>query len=81
MVKEHSTPEGQVPLIAAEDEGLIRRLAAGFFLRRGWSVTRARLATMALFAAGLPISALGVLAKDLWTAVAFISIATACHPA
>ncbi|HSK74819.1 MAG TPA: hypothetical protein VLQ45_00045 [Thermoanaerobaculia bacterium] len=36
---------------------------------------------MALFAAGLPISALGVVAKDLWTAVAFISIATACHQA
>jgi ACS family hexuronate transporter-like MFS transporter len=33
-----------------------------FFLRRGWSGTRARLATMALFAAGLPISALGVMA-------------------
>jgi MFS transporter, ACS family, hexuronate transporter len=39
------------------------------------------LATMALFAAGLLISALGVVAKDLWTAVAFISIATACHQA
>ncbi len=36
---------------------------------------------MAIFAAGLPISALGVVAKDLWTAVAFISIATACHQA
>jgi MFS transporter, ACS family, aldohexuronate transporter len=52
-----------------------------FFIRRGWSGTRARLATMALFAAGLPVSALGVVAKDLWTAVAFISIATACHQA
>ena len=52
-----------------------------FFLRRGWSGTRARLATMALFAAGLPISALGVVAKDMWTAVAFISIATSCHQA
>jgi ACS family hexuronate transporter-like MFS transporter len=52
-----------------------------FFLRRGWSGTRTRLATMALFAAGLPISALGVMAKDLWTAVAFISIATACNQA
>jgi hypothetical protein len=36
---------------------------------------------MALFAAGLPISALGVMADDLWTAVAFISIATSCHQA
>jgi|CXWL01.1.fsa_nt_gi ACS family hexuronate transporter-like MFS transporter len=53
----------------------------GFLMRRGWSATRARLTTMALFAAGLPISALGVLAQDLWTAVAFISIATSCHQA
>jgi ACS family hexuronate transporter-like MFS transporter len=53
----------------------------GFFIRRGWSGLRARLATMALFAAGFPISALGVVAKDLWTAVAFISIATAYHQA
>ena len=52
-----------------------------FFLRHGWSGMRARLATMALFAAGLPISALGMMAKDLWTAVAFISIITACHQA
>jgi ACS family hexuronate transporter-like MFS transporter len=36
---------------------------------------------MVLFAAGLPISAFGVMADDLWTAVAFISIATACHQA
>jgi len=36
---------------------------------------------MMLFAAGLPISALGVMADDLWTAVAFISIATSCHQA
>lgn len=36
---------------------------------------------MVLFAAGLPISAFGVMADDLWTAVAFISIATSCHQA
>ena len=53
----------------------------GFFIRRGWSGTRARLVTMALFAAGLPISALGVMAENLWTAVAFISVATSCHQA
>src|SRR6188474_3380351 len=56
-------------------------MAEGVDGRDGWSGTRARLATMALFAAGLPISALGVMAKDLWTAVAFISIATSCHQA
>ncbi len=53
----------------------------GFLLRRGYSGSRARLVTMLLFAAGLPISACAVLAKDLWTAVALISVATACHQA
>jgi ACS family hexuronate transporter-like MFS transporter len=53
----------------------------GFFMRRGWNPSRARLVTMILFAMGLPISAFGVLAKDLWSAVAFISIATSCHQA
>jgi ACS family hexuronate transporter-like MFS transporter len=36
---------------------------------------------MILFAMGLPISAFGVMAKDLWSAVFFISIATSCHQA
>lgn len=53
----------------------------GFFIRRGWQGSKARLVTMVLFAAGLPISALGVMATDLWTAVALISVATACHQA
>jgi ACS family hexuronate transporter-like MFS transporter len=53
----------------------------GFLIRRGWTGTRARLVTMLIFAAGLPISALGVMAENLWTAVAFISIATSCHQA
>ncbi len=53
----------------------------GFFIRRGWPSSRARLTTMLLFALGLPISALGVMAKDLWSAVALICVATACHQA
>ncbi len=53
----------------------------GFFIRRGWTGSRARLVTMMLFAAGLPLSALGVMAHNLWTAVALISVATSCHQA
>jgi ACS family hexuronate transporter-like MFS transporter len=53
----------------------------GYFMRRGWHPSRARLVTMILFAMGLPISAFGVMAKDLWSAVFFISIATSCHQA
>ncbi len=53
----------------------------GFFIRRGWHGSKARLVTMVLFALGLPISAFGVMSKDLFTAVALISVATACHQA
>jgi ACS family hexuronate transporter-like MFS transporter len=53
----------------------------GFLVRRGLAGARARLLTMIVFALGLPISAFGVMAQDLWTAVGFISIATACHQA
>lgn len=53
----------------------------GFLIRRGWPASRARLTTMILFALGLPVSALAVTAEDLWSAVALISVATACHQA
>jgi len=53
----------------------------GFLQRRGFSPSRARLTTMLLFALGLPVSALAVTAQDLWSAVALICVATACHQA
>jgi ACS family hexuronate transporter-like MFS transporter len=37
--------------------------------------------TMLMFALGLPISAVAVKADNLWTAVALICVATACHQA
>lgn len=63
-----SDAERDVTLASAAGALLVFYLAAdlgsvfggwlpAFFLRRVWSGTRARLATMALFAAGLPISA------------------------
>lgn len=67
--------------LAADLGSVVGGWLPGFFIRRSWSASRARLVTMAIFAAGLPISALGVLAQDLGTAVAFISIATSCHQA
>jgi len=56
-------------------------LPSYFIKRRGWTASRARLNTMLLFALGLPVSALGVMAENLWTAVGLISLAVFCHQA
>jgi MFS transporter, ACS family, hexuronate transporter len=54
---------------------------AGAFQRAGWSASRARLTTMAIFAALMPLSVLVVRTDTLAGAVVFISLATACHQA
>ena len=53
----------------------------GWLIRRGWSPSRARLTAMFFCAAGLPISAFAVAARELWVTVALISVATASHQA
>lgn len=67
--------------LAADIGSVLGGYLPGLLMRRGWQPSRARLATMLLFALGLPISALAVMADDLWTTVALISIATSCHQA
>lgn len=53
----------------------------GQLMKRGWNPSRARMVSMLGCALGLPISAMAVLAQDLWVSVALISIATASHQA
>ncbi len=67
--------------LAADAGSVLGGYLPGLLMRRGMPVGRARLATMLLFALGLPISALAVAADNLWTAVALISVATSCHQA
>jgi MFS transporter, ACS family, aldohexuronate transporter len=67
--------------IAADLGSVFGGWLPGFFMKRGWHPGRARLVTMLLFALGLPISALAVTTRDLWAAIALISVATSCHQA
>jgi ACS family hexuronate transporter-like MFS transporter len=67
--------------IAADFGSIVGGWFPGFLTRRGMPAGRARIVTMLVCALGLPISACAVLADDLWTAVALISLATASHQA
>jgi ACS family hexuronate transporter-like MFS transporter len=67
--------------LAADLGSVLGGWLPGWMMRRGWEPSRARLTTMLIFASGLPISALAVMSRDLWTTVALISVATSCHQA
>jgi ACS family hexuronate transporter-like MFS transporter len=54
---------------------------SGLLMRRGWPRGRARKTVMLVCALLMPVSALGVLAKDSSTAVLLFSLATCCHQA
>jgi ACS family hexuronate transporter-like MFS transporter len=54
---------------------------SGYLMRRGWPRGKARKAVMLACALIMPVSALGVLAKDSTTAVLLFSLATCCHQA
>jgi ACS family hexuronate transporter-like MFS transporter len=67
--------------LAADFGSVFGGFLPGYLMRRGWNPSKARMLTMLMFALGLPISALAVMADDLWTTVALISVATSCHQA
>ena len=52
---------------------------SGYFIRRGWSVARARKTTMFIFACMPPIASMAVLVDNLYIAVGLFSLATAAH--
>jgi len=52
---------------------------SGFFIARGWAVSKARKLTMACFALCMPIAAFAVAVPETWMAVALVSLATAAH--
>jgi len=52
---------------------------SGFFLRRGWSVSRARKTAMSICACAMPISAMAVFMPNIVVAIALVSMATAGH--
>lgn len=52
---------------------------SGFFLRRGWNVSRARKTAMTVCACAMPIAATAVFAPHIVAAIALVSMATAGH--
>lgn len=52
---------------------------SGYFMRRGWSHSKARIVSMGIFAACMPISASSVMFDNPVIAIALISLATAAH--
>lgn len=56
-------------------------VVAGALIRRGWTVGRARKATMLFCAIVMPACSLGVIVPDAWVAVFLFGLATAAHQA
>lgn len=52
---------------------------SGYFIRRGWSNSRARKTALAVFALLMPVAALSVLAPGPILAIALVSLATSAH--
>ncbi|MBS7458597.1 MFS transporter [Coralloluteibacterium stylophorae] len=68
-----------VIFVAADVGSIAGGWLAGRFLRRGWSVNRARKAAMAICALCVVPIVFAVQADNLWIAVALIGLATAGH--
>jgi ACS family hexuronate transporter-like MFS transporter len=56
-------------------------MVAGFFMKRGWAVGKARKGTMLFCAAIMPAFSLSVLVPNAWHAVILFGLATAAHAA
>ncbi|MCC7157335.1 MAG: MFS transporter [Bryobacterales bacterium] len=54
---------------------------SGWLMGRGWPNGRARKVALGVFALCMPVAATAILAPNVWSAVALISLATAAHQA
>jgi ACS family hexuronate transporter-like MFS transporter len=69
------------PYIAADVGSIGGGWLSGFLMKRGWTVSRARLTAMGIAAICMPGAIWAVLTHDLYVALALISLATAAHQA
>lgn len=70
-----------LPYLAASVGSVAGGWLSGSLIGKGWSVGRARLFAMMIFAAGMPAAVWAVLTHDFWLGLGLISLATACHQA
>ena len=69
-----------IPFFAADVGSVLGGWLSSFWIKRGWSVDRARKTTMAICAFCMPAGILAVFVHSPWTALALISVATSAHP-
>jgi ACS family hexuronate transporter-like MFS transporter len=69
------------PYISADIGSIGGGWLSGFLMKRGWTVSRARLTAMGIAAVCMPGAIWAVLTNDLYVALALISVATAAHQA
>lgn len=68
-----------IPFLAADVGSVLGGWLSGFWMKRGWPVSRARKTAMAASAFCMPAAMLAVFAPEAWMAVALISLATSAH--
>jgi ACS family hexuronate transporter-like MFS transporter len=68
-----------IPPFAASAGSMAGGWLSGFWMKRGWSVNRARKLTMLAMALLMPAGIAAVLAPKAWLALALISLAMAAH--
>lgn len=70
-----------IPYLAADFGSLAGGWINTFFMRRGWSLNRARKVTMACSAACMPVCIAAASVSDVRAVIAFVSLATFAHQA
>lgn len=68
-----------IPFLAADIGSVAGGWLSGFWIKRGWPVSRARTGAMAVCALCMPAAIVAVFASKTWVAVAMISLATSAH--
>jgi ACS family hexuronate transporter-like MFS transporter len=68
-----------IPYIAADIGSVGGGWLSGSFIKRGWTVGRARVITLMIFALCMPGAIWAVLTDSFWVALSLISLATAAH--
>jgi ACS family hexuronate transporter-like MFS transporter len=68
-----------IPYLVADVGSVVGGWLSSHWIKRGWTVNRARKATLVIFAFLMPAGILAVFAPHAWVAVALISVAMAAH--
>jgi ACS family hexuronate transporter-like MFS transporter len=68
-----------IPFLAADVGSVLGGWLSGFFMKRGWPLSRARKTAMAICALCMPAGIAAVFAPNAWLALALISVATSAH--